>query len=221
VSASAARRRVRATVHLMLAGTGLNGTDLAALQASIEEKLAKVVTELPPGGSLRQSRVSALLLEDARIVDGRVEFQFEDAASAAPDFSLEPGTTVDLIRPVQFDSPETELAPTAIVPVKVSALLPIHLTAGTTRAQATTAIENAVATHLSTRATDAPLTFDSLAAAIRDDSRFALIRAEGHITIEVGDRFLQLTDGAGEYRPGTGEALQRSDLAIDVREGDL
>jgi hypothetical protein len=205
----------------MLAGTGLNGTDLAALQASVEAKLAGVVAELPPGGAVRQSRVSALLLQDPRIVDARVEFQFEDASSSAPDFSLEPGTVVDLIRPVQFDDPETELAPTATVPVKVSALLPIHLTPGTTQAQATAAIENAVTTHLSTRAADAPLTFDSLAAAIRDDSRFALIRAQGSITIEVGARFLQLTDGAGQYRPGPGETLIRSDLAIDVREGDV
>jgi hypothetical protein len=113
------------------------------------------------------------------------------------------------------------LAPTATVAVKVSALLPIHLTPGTTQAQARTAIENAVVTHLGTRAADAPLTFDSLAAAIRDDSRFALVRAEGHITIEVGDRFLQLTDAAGEYRPGPGETLQRSELTIDVREGEL
>ena len=39
--------------------------------------------------------------------------------------------------------------------------------------------------HLATRSADAPLTFDSLAGAIRDDTRFALIRVEGHLTIEV------------------------------------
>ena len=221
VSASAARRRIRARVHLTLAGTGLSGTNLAALEGAVEDKLAKLITDLPPGGSVRQARVSALIMQDARIVDGRVDFQFEDASSSAPEFSLASGTVADLIRPVQFDSPETERAPTSSVAVKVSARLPIHLTPGTTQAQATAAIENAVSSHLSTRAPDAPLTFDSLAAAMRDDSRFALIRAEAHLTIEAGDRFLQLTDGAGEYLPGPGETLQRSDISIEVREGNV
>jgi uncharacterized phage protein gp47/JayE len=221
VAGSAARRRVRATVHLVLAGTGVSGTDMASLQAAIEEKLAKAIGELPPGGAVRQSRISALLLQDARVIDGSVAFKFEDGATADPEFTLDAGTVVDLIRPVQFDKPEAEVAATGTVVVKVSALLPVHLTPGTTHAQVTTAIENAVAAHLATRAADAPLTFDSLAGAIRDDTRFALIRAEGHLTIEVGDRFMQLTDGAGEYRPGVGEALQRSELAVDVREGGV
>ncbi len=44
-------------------------------------------------------------------------------------------------------------------------------------------------------------------AAIRDDSRFALIRAEATVTVETGERFLQLSDGVGEYMPGPGERL--------------
>ncbi|WP_204319681.1 hypothetical protein, partial [Klebsiella aerogenes] len=46
---------------------------------------------------------------------------------------------------------------------------------------------------------------DSVTAAIRDDSRFALIRAEATVTVETGERFLQLSDGVGEYMPGPGE----------------
>jgi hypothetical protein len=165
--------------------------------------------------------VSARLLQDARLLDARVDFQFEDSSASAPDFSLEGGAVAELLLPVVFDAPETEQAPSTTTTAQVSVFLPVHLTAGTTQTEATTAIGNALAAHLSTRAPDAPLTFDSLAAAVRDDSRYALVRVEGRITIEAGERFQQLADGAGEYRPGPGEVLQKSDVAIDVREGEV
>lgn len=221
ITGSAAKRGVRVQVSMTLAGTGLNGTDLAALQRSVEDKLANLINVLPPGGTIRQSRTSALLLEDPRIVDGAVTFQFDGESATTPDLTLAATAVAELIRPAQFAPPQSELTPSTTVTVKVSAILPVHLTPGTTQLQAATAIENAVASHLTTRATDAPLTFDSLAAAIRDDSRFALIRAEGNITIEAGDRFLQLTDGLGEYSPSPGEILQKEVISIDVREGGV
>ena len=221
VAGSVARRRLHARVHLTLAGAGVGGTELTAVQSAVEEKLAALVGGLSPGGSVRPSRVCALLLQDARIVDARVEFQFDGASDAATDFSLESGAVADLVRPIAFDKPEAERMPTSTTAVDVSVFLPLHLTPGTTQAQAAGAIENAIASHLTTRAPDAPLTFDSLAAAIRDDTRFALVRAEGHVTIEAGERFLQLTDGAGEYRPGASETLRTSEIAVDVREGGV
>ena len=217
----AARRRLRARVHLTLAGAGVGGSELTTLEAGVEQALVALVGGLGPGGLVRQSRVSALLLQDARLLDARVDFQFEDSSASAPDFSLESGAVAELLLPVVFDAPETEQAPSATTTAQVSVFLPVHLTAGTTLTEAATAIGNAVAAHLSTRAPDAPLTFDSLAAAVRDDSRYALVRAEGRITIEAGERFQQLADGAGEYRPGPGEVLQKSDVAIDVREGEV
>jgi hypothetical protein len=221
VTSSATKRGVRAVVSLTLAGTGLNGTDLAALQRDVETKLVTMISQLSPGGSVRQSRVSVLLLEDPRIVDGAVNFQFDGESATAPEFSLAQGAVAEMILPVQFEKPQTEQASSSTVSVKVSAFLPIHLTPGTTQMQASTTIENAITSHLGTRAVDASLTFDSLAAAIRDDSRFALIRSEGNITIETGDRFLQLTDGLGEYRPGSNEILQKHEISIDVREGGV
>lgn len=221
VTGSAARRSLRARVRMTLAGTGVAGSELTALQSAVEERLRQLVNELPPGASLRQSRVSAVLLQDPRIVDAGVEFQFDGAASGAPDISLDSGAVANLLRPVVFDKPDTERAPFTTAIVNVSVFLPVHLTAGTTRAEATAAIENAVTSHLATRAPDAPLTFDSVAAAVRDDSRYTLIRAEGRITIEAGERFQQLADGAGEYRPGPAEILKKIDVAIDVREGEL
>ena len=37
--------------------------------------------------------------------------------------------------------------------------------------------------------------------------------------MEAGDRFLQLSDGLGEYMPGPGERLSPGRIDIDIREG--
>jgi hypothetical protein len=95
----------------------------------------------------------------------------------------------------------------------------VHLAAGATAAATKAAIETAFASHLASRSNGAPLNLDGLAAAIRDDSRFALIRAEATMTVEAGDRFLQLSDGLGEYMPGPGERLRPGRIDIDIREG--
>jgi hypothetical protein len=219
ISTSAQRRRVRASVNWTLAGTGLKGSELSALQAKVEGQLAEMINKLPPGGAARQSRVSALLLGDPRMVDAAVKFQFEGETTESTEFTLGKSDFSELILPVQFATPLTEVASDVALTVKVSAFLPVHLVESTTAAQVSTVIQSAIDAHLSTRATDAPLTFDSLAAAMRDDSRFALLREDGNVTIEAGDRFLQLTDGLGEYRPAANEKLVKSEISIDVREG--
>ena len=83
------------------------------------------------------------------------------------------------------------------------------------------AIDNAFVSHLATRAADAPLTLDGVAAAIRDDSRFALVRDESMITVESGDRFFQLTDGVGSYAPAPTETLRKEALDVTAREGGV
>ena len=88
--------------------------------SAIEEKLAKL-GELPPGGAVRQSRISALLLQDAGVVDGTVEFQFKTAARGPGVLAGFRDGRRPLSRPVQFDKPEAQLAATGRVVVKVSA----------------------------------------------------------------------------------------------------
>ena len=55
---------------------------------------------------------------------------------------------------------------------------------------------------------------DGLAAAIRDESRFVLVRADVMVTVEGNDRFLQLTDGVGSYSPATNETLQKANISF-------
>jgi uncharacterized phage protein gp47/JayE len=220
IPGAAARRRIHVRVALTLAGTGVSGPDFASLRSALETNLVKALNATPPGGTVRRARLVSIAMRDERIVDAKI-FLAPEGGEETEELTLNSGEVLEVITPVQFSQPVTEQSVTTTVDVKVSAMLPIHLTPGTTAAQAQTAIESAFVSHLGTRAADAPLTLDSVAAAIRDDSRFALVRNEATITVESGTRFFQLTDGVGSYAPAPNETLRKETLSIDVREGGV
>jgi hypothetical protein len=207
-------------VQLTLAGTGVTGPDLAALKAALQTKIVGALNAVPPGGAVRRAKLTALAMEDGRIVDARV-FLTPEGGAEVEDLTLAAGEVMSVNTPVQFSQPQTEQAVTATLDVQVSAVLPIHLTPGTTEVQATGAIDSAFTSYLATRASDSPLTVDGVAAAIRDDTRFALIRSETIVTVESGQRFFQLTDGVGSYAPAPNERLRKQTLSVDVREGGV
>jgi hypothetical protein len=169
---------------------------------------------------VRRAQLAALALQDSRLVDVAVELR---PAGREPTDTLQLGQGEALeLGAVIFGRALTERAPEVSAAVStVSALLPVHLLPGVTAAGATAAINAAFDSHLATRDQGAPLTVDGLAAAVRDDTRYALVRAEAHVTVEAGDRFRQLTDGVGEYLLGPNEVLQRGVVSIDVREGSV
>jgi uncharacterized phage protein gp47/JayE len=220
IPGAAARRRIHVRVALTLAGTGVSGPDFSALRSALEANLAKALNDTPPGGTVRRARLVSIAMQDERIVDAKI-FLAPEGGEETEELTLNAGEVLEVITPVQFSQPATEQSVTTTVDVKVSAMLPIHLTPGTTASQAQTAIEAAFVSHLGTRAADAPLTLDSVAAAIRDDSRFALVRNQATITVESGTRFFQLTDGVGSYAPAPNETLRKETLSIDVREGGV
>ncbi len=220
LSGAAARRLVNVRVVLTLAGTGVSGPEFTAIRTALEARLTAALNAIAPGGMVRRARLLALVMEDPRIVDGQV-FVAAGGGEESEELTLNPGEVLEVVTPIQFAQPQTEQAVTTQLDVKVSAQLPVHLTPGTTLAQATQAIGNAFVSHLATRAADAPLTLDGVAAAIRDDSRFALVRNEAMITVESGDRFFQLTDGVGAYAPAPAETLRQEALDVSVREGGV
>jgi hypothetical protein len=216
----AARKRVHVQVQLTLAGAGVSGADLTAVSSGVEDRLAGYLASVPPGGAVRQARLSSLALQDPRIADASIQL-LGDGEPPAEELTLPPGQVLDVVRPFTFNPPRAEqVAAAAAITSRVTASLPIHLVAGVTLADASQAVNLAVNSHLSSRRPDAPLTFDSLAAAIRDDSRFALIRDQAVVTIETADhRFRQLTDGVGTYAPAPNETLQKGAVDLQPREG--
>jgi uncharacterized phage protein gp47/JayE len=219
LAGAAARRRVNVRVVLTLAGTGVSGPEFAGIRTALDAKITSALNGIAPGGMVRRARLVAIVMEDPRIVDARV-FLAAEGGDESEELTLNPGEVLEVVT-IQFAQPQTEQAVTTQLDVKVSAQFPVHLTPGTTLAQAKQAIETAFVSHLGTRAADAPLTLDGIAAAIRDDSRFALVRNEAMVTVESGDRFFQLTDGVGSYAPAPAETLRKEALDVAVREGGV
>ncbi len=222
VPTQAVRRRVNVRVELTLAGAALPDPEFTALKEQTETRLAGHLSAIPPGGSVRRTRLSALVLEDAHVADANVVL-WPEGASETGEFTLQPGEVLDVVRPFNFPPPKFEqrAGPAPAGAATVSVILPIHLVPGVTLAAASQAINLALESHLASRASDAPLTVDGLAAAIRDDSRFALVRNEVLLTVESGATFRQLTDGVGHYAPASDEKLQRGAIDIQPREGGV
>jgi uncharacterized phage protein gp47/JayE len=220
IAGAASRKRVDVRVQLTLAGTGLTGPELTSLTATIDQKLQAFFTKTGPGATIRRARLAALVLEDPRVVDAQV-FLRPVGEAEVEELTLASGEVLEVIPPIQFSQPLTEQAVQTTVSAKVSAVLPVHLVPGVTAAQASQAIQLAMTSHLGTRRFDAPLTVDGLTAAIRDDSRFALIRQDILVTVESGDRFFQLTDGVGIYTPAPNETLQKDVIDVQVQEGEV
>ncbi|MDM0110704.1 baseplate J/gp47 family protein [Variovorax sp. J22R133] len=220
LSGAALRKRVQVRVALTLAGTGLAGPELSTLRGTVEQQLVALLNAVPPGGTVRRAPLTAAVMQDPRLVDARI-YLAPEGGEESETLTLASGEVLDVATPIQFDTPQTETASSAQLDVQVSALLVLHLTAGTTQAQAQQALDNAMASHLATRAPDAPLSFDSLAAALRDDTRYALVRDESTVTVESGDRFFQLSDGVGNYAPAPNETLRKQSLDLQIREGGL
>lgn len=216
----AGSRRLSVRVALTLAGSGISGGELAALTAAVEARLRPYLAGLPPGGKARRAQLLKLVLEDARIGDAEVRL-LPEGGSEADEFEL-PANTILEVTGFGFPAPAFEEAGAGPAVVStVSVLLPIHLVAGVTQAQASSAIQGALDAFLAGRAPDQPFDVDRMAAAIRDESRFALLRPAIIATIEGNGRFLQLTDGVGSYSPAPNERLQKGEISIEVREGEL
>jgi uncharacterized phage protein gp47/JayE len=220
VAREATRTRLFVAVTLTLSGVGASGAELDDIEAGVESRLTTFLTTLAPGATARRSRISALVLADPRIVDATATLERE-GQTPVDELTLGDAEVLDVVPGFTFAPPASETpggdaAPTTAT---VSALLPIHLVGTATATQTTSAIQTALASHLASRAATQPLTFDGLAAAVRDDGRFALVRGEASVTIENGDQFIELRDGVGSYAPPVNQTLVKGQIDVDIREG--
>ncbi|HEY0809109.1 MAG TPA: baseplate J/gp47 family protein, partial [Longimicrobiales bacterium] len=217
----AGRLRVGVRGDLTLEGSGLSERDSTELARGVEASLAEFLSHVPPGGKIRRAQLTSLAMADPRVVDATVQLLPEGQATT-DELQLGTTETLELIRPFAIATKPERAAVGPATISNVTALLTIHLGAGVTQAEAASAIALALRAHLQTRAPGAALTFDSVAAAIRDDTRYALIRAQGSLTIETADgRFVQLADGAGSYEPAQSETLQLNEPALAIQEGSV
>ena len=213
----AARRKVNLRIELTLAGAGVTGAELDALEAGVEDRVGRFLDAVAPGGTVRRAQLTALVLQDPAIVDAKVVLV--EGTAENEELTLKPGEVLDVARPFVFAAPKSEKAaapqPTT---ARVSAILPVHLAPGVTEAAASDAITRALDTYLRSRRPDAALDVDGIAAAIRDDSRYALIRNEVQVTVESNGTFLQLADHVGAYAPPENQQLRKGTVNVDARE---
>ncbi|MBU1054940.1 MAG: baseplate J/gp47 family protein [Proteobacteria bacterium] len=215
----ALHKSVSVSISLTLAGRGLPEEETELLKNEITQKIKDHLSAIPAGGSVRQAKLGAIVLENPAVVDCAVSLICE-GSSPADSLTLATNEIIEVKEPFEFPliQPEDATAPVAQT-ITVSAFLPVYLEPAVTQQEVDESITMAFDGFLATRSPQVPLTVDAMAAAIRDDSRFVLVRDEALITVEVEESFFQLSDGLGEYVPGIDDVFQSDEITIEVREG--
>lgn len=213
----ALRRRVSVAVRLTLAGSGPAGSELPALTAAIERELAEYLAALPPGGAARRARMTALVMTRREVADADVQLAPE-GGEPGPELTLGEGEVMDLVQPFSFTTESEDAGAATAAPARVTLSATVQIVGSATMTEVQRVLEQAVDAHLATRGPETTLTFDSIASAVRDDSRYVLVREASTLTVQSGDRFRQLADGSGSFQPQAGQMLQRE--AVNVTSGD-
>lgn len=214
----AAKKRVAVQVALTLAGEGVRGAELESLKQGAQARLDAYFKGIAPGGIIRRSQMLAKLMEDARIADAVITLT-PAGSDPVSELQLAPGEVLE-IENYSFPAPVSEVAVAVDITSIVGGLMPVRLASGVTLAEARSAIDSAFVSHLAQRAPDRPLSADGLIAALRDETRYVIVRDALVVTVETGDgRFVQLTDGVGAYEPVDGEKMEKGTLEVEPREG--
>lgn len=209
---------VRVTATLVLAGAGVGGAELGSVQSALEDRVVGVLRNLPPGGTARPGPLSAAALSDPRIVDAT--FGLDVGAGPQGSVTAPSGTVLAPVQPFTFlVSTESGTGPGATV--LVDALVPVHLTPGVTAGDAEQAMSLAARSWAASLRPGTAITVDAFVAAVRDDTRYAVVRADVALTTEAGDRFLRLADGLGVHPLGAQDSAQLRSVSLDVREGGV
>ncbi|WP_157732516.1 baseplate J/gp47 family protein [Cellulomonas sp. PSBB021] len=206
------------TATLVLAGSGVGGAELQSLQSALEERVAAIVGALPPGGTARAAQLSAAALSDPRIVDAT--FGLDTGAGPQPSVTAPTGHVLSVVRPfTHLVSTESGTGPGATV--EVDALVPVHLAPGVTAGQAEQAMSLAARSWAAGLGPGTQISVDAFVAAVRDDTRYAVVRAHVALTTEAEGRFLRLADGLGTHALGAQDSARIRSVALDVREGGV
>ncbi len=215
----AAKRHVTLQITLVLGGNGVSGAELEALKKGVQERLAAYFKGIAPGGMVRRSQMLAKVMEDARIADATVMLAPVGGDPLA-ELQLATGEVLE-VDGYGFPNITAEQASAMQITSVAGADVSVRLAAGVTAAEARSAIEMAFASHLAQRGADRPLTADGVIAALRDETRYVMIRAALVVTVETSDgRFVQLSDGVGSYAPAEGEKIAKGTVSVRIEEGN-
>lgn len=210
---------VTVAATITLAGSGVTQTELVTLQADLQQRVVDLIRSLPPAGVVRQAQVVIAALSDPRVVDA--SFDFSLGGTPEPSITAPQGTVLDPVVPFAFTvaTESGDVGPGVIV--KVDARVPIQLAAGVTGAEAESAINMAAQSWANLLKPGDVITVAALIAAVRDESRFAVVREDVSMTTEAADRFIQLVDGVGGHPLAPNDTVSLTSIGVDVREGGI
>jgi uncharacterized phage protein gp47/JayE len=181
-------------------------SEVAELREGVRERLVAHLSGLAAGGRARRAQLARVALDDPRLVDAVITLVAEGGSPVA-ELDVPAGRVIAV---GDVDVAVTSERGVPAEPATIEVHAPIHLVGTTTASEAVEALTARVGAHLATRSTDAPLTADGLIAAMRDDTRYAIVRADVVVTAVAADRFFQLTDGLGSFSAPTGSMTLRS-----------
>jgi len=210
---------IRLVLNLTLAGSGLSGDDLDALKSQLDTKLSEHFNNIAPQSKVRHAQLAAMLLQDARIVDGQVSVH--DGEGSEISAPILKANEIFKVQEVTFGTIESESGESLTGVLTVGAHLPAILEAGFTAEEVEAALNKAFDSYLTQAGNQGTLSVQSLLDALRDDQRYALQASNLILTIETQDgQFVQLGDGLGDYTIGAGETLKKGDVTFDFQAED-
>ena len=196
----AGRVRIGFRVALRLAA-GVDAAAQAQAQDGVAERLIAHVRSLSPGEALRRARLSALALEDARVLDATITASADGTPIAGDSWQLPANQAAEAgADSVTFESVAVEgAAAGAAEPVLVDAHLVLSERIAAADASRT-AIATSLGRFLDALAPGAPLDFAAAVTALRDDAAFVIDRASSVLTLHLaGGAFLELRDGDAPF----------------------
>ena len=167
-------------VDLVLAGASLATSTVSDIKDGVTGRLVAYARDLGPGDMLRTAPLVALAMQDARVVDATIAATADGSPITGASYTLPTGKAagLDAAAPVTFGSIVFEQAGAAQQPVVVHVDADVSATSLTIDQPA---LETLLRTRLEAFAgglqPNTGVTFDQLAGAIRDDTKFALVRS--------------------------------------------
>lgn len=210
-------KQIRLLIDLTFAGDGLLGAQKDQLLNSISQDLNSYFEQLAPKSKVRQAQLSAMLLTDARIVDGQVTItDIEGQPLTQPSLQAD---EIFKVTQIEFGTIETETGAPIGSKITVGGHLVALPEAGFSPEELNSALEKAFESYLSTASQQGSLSVADLLQNMRDDARYALDASQTLITLELGNgQFIQLSDVSPSHSLEANQSLQKGDLSIDLQE---
>ena len=205
---------IRLAVDLTLAGSGLAEEALKTLMGQVETQLTDYFHNLAPQSKVRQAQLSALLLQDARLVDGKV--MVHDGEGQELSAPVLKSNEIFKVLEVTFQNVEAESGESLTGILTVGAHLPAILEQGFTAEEVQASLDKAFGNYLTQASKQGALSVQTLLNALRDDQRYALQSSLLILTIETQNgQFIQLGEGLGEYAIDANQSLKKGQLTFD------